>query len=576
PHGIYLHLYGADLGRLPDGTWCVCRDRTQAPAGPAYSLENRFIVSRTLPDLFRDCHAERLAPFFRTWRESLPQFAPRAVDTPRLVVLSPGAEHESYFEHAYLARYLGYTLVEGEDLTVRDGAVYLKTVSRLHPVDVILRRIDDRVADPLELEGGGFVGVTGLLEAVRQRRVTVINALGSGVAHSPALLPFLPALCRDLLGEELLLPSIPTLWCGQPEGLAQVEQRLSSMVLEPCFARAGQDPIFGDRLTRRQRTEVLDMLREQPAAWVAQERVGLATMPLLSGDRLTLGHGVLRTFGIVRPDGGWEIMPGGLVRTSTDVRNLLVSVERSGGSKDCWIVSTTPLAATVPAPASVESIELRRGDGDMPSRVADTLYWLGRYIERSESTARILRSLLIRTMDRTDLEVLPEVPVLMRVLTGGKARPSEEDGLPPWERLQHDLLALSLQPRRAGSLKKWLNDIGRLSLRVRDRWTPDAWRVLTQLTSAMHQPSPDRPVDSSRLLLLLNRLMLHLAAFSGLAYENMTRNLELRITDIGRRMERALQMIELLDVTLGRTAARESTVLEALLEIGDSAITYRQ
>lgn len=573
PHNVFLHFYGADLGRTPQGAWTVFRDRTQAPTGAGYALENRFIVSRSLPELFRDCNTARLGPLFRQWRDSLLAFAPRGRDNPRIVVLTPGPDHEGYFEDAYLSRYLGYSLVQGPDLTVRDGAVYLKTVSRLQPIDVIVRRIEDGVADPLELSGRSLVGVTGLLQAVRDQNVTVVNALGSGVLQSIAVMPYLPRLCQELLGEALKLESVPTWWLGEPANLALVENRLSRMVVKPVRRAGGRDPVFGNRLSRKQRQELMEAVRRHPWRYVAQEQVDFSTVPMLNGHRLEPRHVMLRTFAFASPQGAYTVLPGGMTRTSTAMRSLLVSVHQGGGSKDTWVVSREPHPQHTAWQTSPEHIELRRSDGDMPSRVADALYWLGRYIERSEHVARVLRCTLVRTMDRTDLDALAELPMLLAVLTAGHAPDLAADpSVPPWEKLQEELLAFGTQVRRSGSLRKWLGEIGRLSSRVRDRWSPDAWRVLTQLAGDMHATR----VDSSRLLLMLNRLVLHLAAFSGLAYENTTRNLELRVLDIGRRIERALQMLEMLDRALGLVSDTESAVLEALLEVGDSAITYRQ
>ena len=281
--GRHLHLHAADLARTPDGTVWVLADRTQAPSGAGYALENRIALSRSLPEAFRDCRVQRLAPFFRGLREMLYALAPRPTDAPRVVLLTPGPFNETYFEHAYLARYLGFMLVEGGDLTVRDEAVFLKTVEGLQPVDVVLRRMDDGFCDPLELRGDSSLGVAGLVQAVRAGRVAVANALGSGVLETPAMLPFLPGLCRHLLGEDLALPSVPTWWCGQPRECDHVIARLGEMVIKPAFSRVRRDPVFGAQLSRREREALVDEIRARPGEFVGQTALALSTAPVWAG-----------------------------------------------------------------------------------------------------------------------------------------------------------------------------------------------------------------------------------------------------------------------------------------------------
>src|SRR5262249_45024699 len=254
PKGIHLHLHAVDLARSPDGQWCVLADRTQAPSGAGYVLENRIVLSRSLPEAFRECHVQRLAPFFGAHRDALMSLAPAGQEQPRVVLLTPGPYNETYFEHAYLARYLGWTLVEGADLTVRDRRVFIKTLDGLQPVDVIFRRLDDGFADPLELRGDSFLGVAGLVEATRAGHVAVANALGSGVVDTPAIMPFLPAVCRHLLGEDLLLRSVATWWCGQSGGLQYVLDHLDRLVAKPAFSTEGREPLFGRELKPSERS----------------------------------------------------------------------------------------------------------------------------------------------------------------------------------------------------------------------------------------------------------------------------------------------------------------------------------
>ena len=277
PRASYLHMLAIDLARSPDGSWWVLANRTQAPSGSGYALENRMIVSELLPELFRASNVQRLAPFFRAQRDALAQLSER--NNPRIVLLTPGPHNETYFEHSYLAKYLGFTLVEGADLTVRDRCVFIKTVGGLEQVDVILRRVDDDFCDPLELRGDSLLGVSGLVEAVVAGNVKVANALGSGVVESAALMPFLPSLARHLLGEELQLPSVATWWCGQDSALNWVADNLQSVVVKPAFSSLGIEPVFGSELSAAERERFIERLRCSPHEYVAQEQVQLSTAP---------------------------------------------------------------------------------------------------------------------------------------------------------------------------------------------------------------------------------------------------------------------------------------------------------
>src|SRR5580692_1433542 len=313
PGGVFLHMYAADLARSPDGQWWVLADRTQSPSGAGYALENRLVTTRVLPDVFRASHIRRLANFFQTYRNALQRMVPVNRENPRIVVLTPGPYNETYFEHAFLARSLGYTLVEGGDLTVRDNHVYLKTLGGLLPVDVIVRRQDDSYCDPLELRGDSMLGVAGLVQAVRSGNVAVANALGSGLAESSAFIPFLPGLSRNLLGERLALPSVATWWRGQPPALRYVRQNLDFLVIKPAFPARGMEPVFVGRLSPTERSRLLGQLEARPNDYVGQELLNLSSVPVWSENGLLPRRVVLRVY-IAAAGDSWIVMPGGLTR----------------------------------------------------------------------------------------------------------------------------------------------------------------------------------------------------------------------------------------------------------------------
>ena len=543
-------------------------DRTQAPSGAGYALENRLVVSRTLPEAFRESRVERLAGFFQRLRDTLRALAPRHRDNPRIGLLTPGPYNETYFEHAYLARYLGLTLVEGGDLTVRDRALYLKTLGGLEPVDVLLRRVDDAFCDPLSLRSDSSLGVAGLVHAVRAGNLTVANALGSGLVETPALLAFLPGLCRALLSEELALPSVATWWCGHEDALAYVEDHLAELVIKPAFPGLQMEPVFGAGLCAADAEALIAKLRARPHAFVAQEQVALSTAPVWDGDLVQPRHLVLRAFAAAAGGGAWEVMPGGLTRVSSERDSLVVSMQRGGGSKDTWIACEQrprPISLLRPAGAP---IELTRGGAELPSRVADNLFWLGRYLERAEETARIARGILSRsTVDSA--ETNPALAPLLLTLTrhGGlpESAPAEEEAL----------LELLFEAESPRSLRATIAAVHQLASSLRDQISLDTWRVLSELQQDF--PDPDAPVRSAPAAQrVLNRMIVWLSAWNGLAMESMTRTLGWRFADMGRRIERGAWTATLVGACLGSAHDDEAPRIEALLEVAECAITYRR
>ena len=577
PGGRFLHLYAANLGRDDAGQWRVLGDRTQAPSGAGYALENRIVLNRTMPEAFRDCRVQRLAMFFRTFRDTLRTIAPKKNDNPRIVLLTPGPFNETYFEHAYLARYLGITLVEGGDLTVRDNRVYLKLLGGLQTVDVIFRRLDDDFCDPLELRPDSFLGVPGLTNAVRAGTVTVANALGTGVVEAAALSAYLPGICKHYFGEDLLIPSVPTWWCGDPASLEIVIARKRDMVLKPAFLPGRMEPVILGELCAEMQAEWLGKLRADPERYVAQERLTLSTAPVLIDGKTEPRRLVLRSYLCADGD-GFHVMPGGLTRISTaDEPGAIVSMQRGGGSKDTWVLSAGAVSNFSLLPPDNRTVELTRAGGDLPSRAADNLFWLGRYAERAEGTTRLLRGITVRFAERTGLADVPELPAMLRTLTlhvdvypgflGDGAERRLADPLP-------EVTANIYDTTRFGSLVSVLSLLRQTAGIVRDRISIDMWRVLSAAELPEYDPAdPPTPAD---VLAQLNRIILTLSAFGGMAAESMTRAEGWRFLDMGRKLERTLHMVQLLKGTVVQPSANEGPILDAILEVADSSMTYRR
>ncbi len=576
PKDVFLNFYAADLARSPDGRWWVISDRSQIPTGSGYALANRLVTSRILPEPFSENRVHRFAGFFRDVRAALTRLSPHSAGEARVVVLTPGPHNETYFEQTYLARYLGYMLVEGQDLTVRDDRVFLKTLSGLEQVDVILRRVDDDFCDPLELRNDSMLGVPGLVEALRAGNVTVANALGCGLLQSPAFMAFLPGLCRHLLGEELLLPSVASWWCGQKSARQYVFEHLDQLTIKPAFRARVREVDRAQPLTARERDELRRHIEFDPDLFVAQERVQYSSAPAWDGKGLVARPVGLRAF-LVSDGAGYRVMPGGLTRVSPEGGAGFISMQRGGGSKDTWVASEMPVEETTLLHRSGQSIELRRTGNNLPSRLADNFFWLGRYSERADATSRFLRSALQRFSPERNSGAMPLIAPLLQCLEAlgqlpGVMEKQELQQNP--EALEAELFAAIFNPARSGSLRNTVEHLFQLAIHVRDRTSHDLWRVISKLNDRL-AASHHGATTAGDAVSVLNETLLSLAAFHGLARENMTRAQAWRFIDMGLRIERAVYLSTLLDAALRAPDADNPSALEAILEVADSSITYR-
>ncbi len=578
---VYLHLLAIDVARAPDGRWWVISDRTQAPSGAGYTLENRVVMARSLAGPFRAAQVQRLASFFQAFSENLLDITRR--DNPRIVLLTPGPLNETYFEHAYLARYLGFPLVESADLTVRDSRVYLKTLNGLQQVDLILRRVDAEYCDPLELRADSTIGVAGLVDAVRAGNVTVANALGSGILEVEALMSFLPGLCRHLLGEDLILPEVATWWCGQERERDFVINNLDKLAIRPTFATrsilsAQQSVMLGAQLDDRARAKLFEQIARRGYDFIGQELVSLSTAPGWQDGRLQSRPMALRLYAAA-VDGGYQVMPGGLCRTADKSDARAISMQQGDASKDTWVLWDGPVSTfSLLAPPDHE-VTLKRSGSDLPSRVADNLFWLGRYAERAESTIRLFRSLLLRLAgeagageDPATRERLLRILVDLGYMRPRTAKKAAAGGLVA---VEHEIWVLLFDPESPTGLLGLLADLRRTATLVRERLSLDAWRILSVLNEMAGPDQAEQTLATGEALALLNRLLRSLAALSGMQMENMTRSIGWRLFDMGRRVERAGHMAKLLQELTVRGDPGKEGALDLLLELGDSFMTYR-
>jgi uncharacterized circularly permuted ATP-grasp superfamily protein/uncharacterized alpha-E superfamily protein len=550
--GHFLHFCAFELGRGPDGGWWVLGDRTQAPSGAGFALENRVATTRALSEIYGKMHVHRLAGFFRAFRDALNGIARNS--DGRVGILTPGQHNDTYFEHAYIARYLGFMLLEGEDLVVENGQVMVRTVSGLKPVSVLWRRMDASFADPLELRYDSHIGTPGLAEAVRQGSISIVNALGSGILETRAFAAFMPNLCRALTGNELELPTIATWWCGGEAERRHVIENFDSMMVGSAFATGlaiedTRGTTVGGTLAAERKAEMLARLEADGGSFVGQEQVHLSTAPAYVGGKLEPRPMTLRVYA-ARTREGWMIMPGGFARIGTTADSTAIAMQRGGQAADVWVVSEKPVERVTLLPTEGEKL-VRISAGSLPSRAADNLIWLGRYAERCEATVRILRAYNARLAETSN----PDLPLLKdtRAYLAG-------------------LGVDAAQPLPAGLLAA-IDSAVHSASQIRDRFSPDGWLALTDLrkTARAFSQRVQPGDDATRAMTVLLR---KLAGFSGLVHENMYRFAGWRFLEIGRRLERGIQIAGSV-AWCTRKQAPEGA-LDLLLEIGDSVMTHRR
>ncbi len=567
PGGAHLRFYAVDVGRGPDGRWWVLNDRAQAPSGAGYAIENRLALSRAIPDIYRTARVERVAPFFQGFQAEL--FALNRRDDARIGLLTPGPMNETYFEHAYLARYLGLLLVEGEDLVVQDDGVFIRTVSGLRRTEVLLRRVDADFVDPLELNAASRLGVAGLLQAVRDGEIVIINALGAGLIEARAMLAFLPALAPIVLGAPLKMSNIATWWLGRADMREEMLGELDNMVIASAFTEQFTDgrrgsEILGAKLDATERQALMQSIRDRGIDYVVQEAVTLSSIPVWRDGALQPRPFTLRLF-LAKMGERWQVMPGGFVRIAEDIDARAVSLQRGAATADAWVLAHGPVGETTLLPTA-ERITVQRATGLLPSRAADNLFWVGRYVERAEATLRLIRAIINRVADDAAAPVIAGIGSL---LDAWEAIPSDTSGAPATFTARVVLTRGDLD----GALPRLVGSARAAASVIRDRFSPDAWRAINDLYKLIAAPLAIGPTETA-IAERVEAALRIIAALSGLAQENMTQLAGWRFLELGRRIERALLTCRLTRA-FAETGAPDGG-LDLLLELADSQISYRQ
>jgi len=571
PGGMHLYIVAFDIARGPDGRWWVVAQRTQGPSGLGYVLHNRLLISRQFPEAFREMRVQHIASSYRRLLDSVEQAAAQVAggDTPRVVLLTPGPYSETYFEHAYLARYLGLPLVEGGDLTVRGERLFLKTVGGLEPVHGVLRRLDDDWCDPLELRPDSALGVPGLLQAARAGTVVMANSLGSAFLESPAIQGFLPAISRRLKGQELQLPSLPTWWCGEAAARQNVHGKLDGKFLRSTFPHGG-------RTSQVHEPGEAD-IGADPDAWTVQGRLRFSRAPIWSERSVIARPAMVRVYAIAGVDGRWHMVPGGMTRVAQR-EDSSVSMQRGGSSLDTWVLTDGPVDTFSMLPQRLNVDDIARRRGAVSSRTGESLFWLGRYTERTEHLVRLARATLMLIAADSDAS-----PALLQALS----ELAMDCGLAPFgvptlvqapHLFERAVLAGLAQEKGAHSIAYNLAALELSGHVLRERLSPEQWGLIRSLregfTAALDTVPGSLPT-LPQVLPALDRVALKLAAVTGTQTDRMTRDHGWRLLAVGRLIERLIGLAGTLQAFVDAGALNTAAGIDVVLELFDSVITYR-
>lgn len=577
-----LLIHSADLARGPDGRMWVVNDRTQAPSGMGYALENRYSLSRVIPSIFKGINVRQPSQFFYEFNQMLIDAAPQNKSNPNIVILTPGPLNETYFEHAYLASFLSYSLVTGNDLVVRNGKLWMKTLKELKQVDVVLRRVDDVFMDPLELREDSYLGVVGLLDVIRKQNVTVVNPIGSGILENSGLIPFMNTICNYFFNEDLILPQIASWWCGQSKELNYVLSHLKDLVVKR-IDRSNRESIFFCEFLD---TKALDVLRKEilftPYLFVAQEKISFSTAPNFIDGYLEPRKVMCRTFAIAK-NNSYSVMPGGLVRVAPERENLFVSNQRGGISKDFWIV-TDEAQTNIQNYSWDNTCRISISDiNDLPSNTAENLYWSGRYLGRALVTARYLRMVLNRmnhvqynsrkSQSESLIFLFKSITNITSTFPGFVGKGSEEVLKNPLK----EIISLMMDEDRIGSFAQTMSSFSNSYYSLRSLWSKDMWRVFDGIKKLWQKFKLDDNYSITELIKLLDRIITRLIAFMGLIEESILVNQGLLLYFIGLQTEQAMMNVaksrSLLVFNYDEQVQYE--ILESLLNSHESLNIYR-
>lgn len=573
-----LLIYACDMARGPDGKMWLLDNRTQSPSGSGYTLENRTVMAKVFPELNKNIYRNRLSPYFIHLQQTVATLGNLSNENPKVIFLTPGADNETYFEHVYLSSYLGYTLVQGSDLLVRDGFVWLKSIDGLERVDVIIRRVDDEWCDPLELRQNSLLGVPGLLQVMRMGNVAVVNPPGASVVENYGMMAFMQNACKFLLDEPLQMNSVATWWCGQSKELNFVLSNLQRLIIKKANRKQGFKSLYGRQMSKEDLEKLRQMILKNPKDFVAQEEVSLSTTPSFIEGKLVPRFAAIRTF-LVSDGNDYKVMQGGLTRSSPVKDKFVISNQLGGLSKDTWIVTDTPTE-------HYEHIVIRttsnnQHNNSLTSRNAENLFWVGRLFERTMALTSFLKIVLDRLNENVNDKAKKQqeyLLVLFKSITHlTKTYPgfAEEVDDSIFENPEPELFSLINNSKKAGSVAYDIQSFLRTSNHVSDKWNADTRRILNLIEDNLQSLRNSHSIN--QVSHNLDKLYTRLFAFYGNIFETLPRDSGFYLLEAGKNIERILSLVSVLRSAFSfkKNDEVETVLMEAILENHHLLAQYR-
>ena len=575
-----LYFYATDMARGPDGKMWIINDRTQAPSGLGYAIENRLTMNSIAQELYPNVITKKLYSFVEDFKSLLLKLS--GGDLSKAALLTPGPHNETYFEHAYLSSFLQINLVQGDDLLSKNGSLWLKSLSGLKQINTLLRRVDDRYCDPLELKSDSQLGVSGLVDSMRQEKLCMVNPIGSAILENVGLNPFMEKISQYFLKEKLILPQIATWWCGQKKELAFVLANIDKLIIKKIDRTEKIQVIFGRRLTLQERENVKKMVLSAPHHYVAQEEISFSTIPYFSHAKVEPRNAVIRAFAIKKEE-DFSVMDGGLVRVSASQDSLLVSSQKGGSSKDLWILSSEDESVNVPnfikythyVETSIDKI---------PTPKAENLFWLGRYLSRCISTTRLISHVVkkITNFYRYEVATPKEAQqILQNSLTHMTMTYPGFLDLLKKESLQRfpmsEISSVIKDKNRVGSLSFSFAMLANTHMNLKDLLAFESSKLFDKMQKEWHLFIGRQNDSTLAIAGELDQFLIYLMAYKELVKESIFKEQGLIIYDIGYKIESALLLISkarsMLCMHLPKMVSHD--VLEGMLNSMESFNAYR-
>ena len=573
-----MRFYATDISRGPDGKFWVINDRTQSPSGLGYAIENRLTMNSISNDLYPNIEILKMAKFIEGFKDMLKSLSSSNHENPLIALLTPGPLNETYFEHSYISSFLDLTLVQGEDLLVKNNQLWLKNLNGLRKVDTLIRRVDSQYCDPLELKNNSQLGVAGLVNVIRKDNLSMINPIGVGILENIGLNPFMKNIAKFLLNEELILPQIATWWCGQKKELDFVLANIKNLIIKKIDRTDNIEVYFANKLNNEELKNLIEKIQNNPHYYVGQEIIDFSTTPSFTKGKVEPRNTVIRAFSYLHQE-KYHVMPGGLIRVSPSKDSLVVSNQKGGTSKDLWILGKDDDFSGNSIFKNRSFIDSRLEN--ISTKRAENLFWLGRYLTRSITTARMIRFNLKSMLnlnrydDHTNSKQTNKIlnNALTHLTMSYPGFLDDKTATLPMK----EIISLIRDKNRAGTLSFSITMLSDLNANVKNLLTMEAWRIYEKMQKEWNNYNKKEISTNKEHINELDKLLIYLMAYKELIDESIFKEQGLILFDIGSKIEVSQLLISKLRslLTLKLDKLIEYDVLDSMLNSYESYNSYR-